>query len=234
MTHVAMTDPLFATYVIAASLMILKVVAMSWLTVARMMQVRGGYRSPEDLRRTPLNPDPNPAQLQPNEYVERVRRIQANDLENVPFFLAAGLLFVAAGLITAVTQAVDPSRTVTVEFVTTVNGSPQWQFKAEQASVTVHPGELRTVNFYAKNLQDKTLVAQAVPNIAPSTAASHLRKTECFCFRQQSFKAGEEKHMPVRFMLDPALPPDVDRVTLSYTFFDATALAQGAAAKTKS
>lgn len=129
---------------------------------------------------------------------------------------------------------VDVSRTVTVQFVTTVNGSPLWQFSAEQSSVKVHPGELYTVNFYAKNTQDKPLVAQAVPNIAPSSAATHLRKTECFCFQQQAFKAGEEKHMPVRFMLDPALPSGVDTVTLSYTFFDATELAQRASEKPKS
>jgi glutathione S-transferase len=68
-------DPLFTTYVVAASLMILKAVAMAWLTVIRMMEVKGGYRSPEDLKRTPLNPAPNPAQLLPNERVERIRRI---------------------------------------------------------------------------------------------------------------------------------------------------------------
>jgi glutathione S-transferase len=67
---------------------------MSWLTVARMMQVKGGFRAPEDLRRTPLNPDPDPRQLQPDERVERIRRIQMNDLENLPFFLAAGFLYV--------------------------------------------------------------------------------------------------------------------------------------------
>ena len=90
-------NPIFATYAIAASLMILKAVAMSWLTVVRMMGARGGFRSPEDLRRTPLNPNPDPAQLAPHEAVERVRRIQMNDLENVPFFLVAGLLFVLTG-----------------------------------------------------------------------------------------------------------------------------------------
>ncbi len=87
-------DPLFATYAIAACLMILKAVAMSWLTVVRMMQIRGGYRSPEDLHQTRLNPSPDPAQLAPDERVERIRRIQLNDLENLPFFLAAGLLYV--------------------------------------------------------------------------------------------------------------------------------------------
>jgi len=87
-------NPVFATYVIAATIMILKAVAMSWLTVVRMMQEKGGYRSPEDLRKTPLNPSPDPKQLLPNERVERIRRIQMNDLENLPFFLVAGLLFV--------------------------------------------------------------------------------------------------------------------------------------------
>lgn len=87
-------NPVFATYVVAASLMILKGVGMSWLTVVRMMQAKGGFRSPEDIRKTPLNPDPNPVQLEPNERVERIRRIQMNDLENLPYFLIAGLLYV--------------------------------------------------------------------------------------------------------------------------------------------
>jgi glutathione S-transferase len=90
----SLQNPLLATYAIAASLMILKAVAMSWLTVIRMMQEKGGYRSPEDLRKTPLNPNPDPTQLAPNERVERVRRIHLNDLENIPFFLVSGLLFV--------------------------------------------------------------------------------------------------------------------------------------------
>jgi glutathione S-transferase len=94
MDVLSLQDPLFATYAIAASIMILKAVGMSWLTVYRMMKVKGGYRSPEDLRKTRLNPDPDPAQTAPNEYVERVRRIQMNDLENLPYFLVAGFLYV--------------------------------------------------------------------------------------------------------------------------------------------
>jgi len=86
-------DPLFATYVIAATLMILKAVGMSWLTVYRMTTEKAGFRSPEDLRRTLLNPSPDPNQLAPNERVDRIRRIQMNDLENIPFFLVAGFLY---------------------------------------------------------------------------------------------------------------------------------------------
>lgn len=90
-------NPVFATYVIAASIMIMKALSMAWLTVARMTQQKAGYRSPEDLRKTTLNPEPHPEQLAPNEAVERIRRIHMNDLENIPFFLAAGFLFVLTG-----------------------------------------------------------------------------------------------------------------------------------------
>lgn len=97
MDILSLQNPLFATYVIAATLMILKAVGMSWLTVVRMMQAKGGFRSPEDLRKTPLNPEPNAKQLEPDERVERIRRIHLNDLENLPFFLAAGFLYVLTG-----------------------------------------------------------------------------------------------------------------------------------------
>jgi glutathione S-transferase len=87
-------NPVFAAFAVSAAIMVLKAVAMSWLTVLRMMQVKGGFRAPEDLRRTPLNPAPDPKQLLPDERVERIRRIQQNDLENLPFFFMAGALYV--------------------------------------------------------------------------------------------------------------------------------------------
>jgi glutathione S-transferase len=94
MTEFSLQNPVFATYVVAACLMILKAVAMSWLTVVRMMGASAGFRSPEDAKKTPINPNPKPGQVGPNEAVDRVRRIHLNDLENIPFFLAAGLLYV--------------------------------------------------------------------------------------------------------------------------------------------
>jgi glutathione S-transferase len=97
MQTLSLQDPLFATYAIAATLMVLKAVGMSWLTVYRMMRENAGFRSPEDLRRTTLNPSPDPKQLAPNERVDRIRRIQMNDLENIPFFLVAGFLYVLTG-----------------------------------------------------------------------------------------------------------------------------------------
>jgi glutathione S-transferase len=94
MDKLSLQNPVFAAYVIAAAIMILKAVSMSWLTVFRMLQANGGFRSPEDIKKTALNPAPSLKQLEPNDYVDRIRRIQLNDLESVPYFLAAGLLYV--------------------------------------------------------------------------------------------------------------------------------------------
>jgi len=94
MDRLNFADPVFATYAVAAAILILKAVAMSWLTVVAMMRENGGFRNPEDARKTPFNPKPHAQQLEPNPRVERLRRIQLNDLESLPYFLVAGLLFV--------------------------------------------------------------------------------------------------------------------------------------------
>jgi len=123
----------------------------------------------------------------------------------------------------------DYSRKVTVQLLTVVNGGREWQFRPETSQLSLHPGEFTTVNFVAENMLDQDVVGQAVPAVTPGKAARHVKKTECFCFNQQPFKAREKKVMPVRLMLDRDLPKDVDTVTLSYTFFDVTELAQQAA-----
>ena len=91
----SMENPVFVTYVIASSIMILKLMAQGWITVYRMIKSDAGLLNPEDLQAGPANRNPRPEQLALNDYVDRSRRVQRNDLENIPAFLAAGLLFVA-------------------------------------------------------------------------------------------------------------------------------------------
>ncbi len=90
----SLDNPVFQTYVLAAGIMILKLMLQPWMTVVRMMKVGAGFRSPEDAKKSPLNPKPVAGQLEVNEYVDRSRRLNLNDLESIPGFLAAGLLFV--------------------------------------------------------------------------------------------------------------------------------------------
>lgn len=89
----SLNEPIFSTYVIAATLMILKIMGQGWITVARMMKSQGGFVSPEDARKGWANPNPREGQLDASEYVERSRRMHRNDTENIPAFLVAGFLF---------------------------------------------------------------------------------------------------------------------------------------------
>lgn len=93
-TTLSLDNPVFHTYVLVASIMLLKLMFQPWMTVVRMMKVGAGFRSPEDAKKSPLNPRPEPTQLEVNEYVDRSRRLNLNDLESIPGFLAAGFLFV--------------------------------------------------------------------------------------------------------------------------------------------
>lgn len=114
----------------------------------------------------------------------------------------------------------DLDRTVTVQFTTTLNQNMAWEFKTMTRTMTLHPGEIKQVKFYARNKTDQTVVAQAVPSLAPSQAVKYFTKMECFCFNQQTFKPGEAKEMPLVFVVDPDLPKNVNTITLGYTFFD--------------
>jgi cytochrome c oxidase assembly protein subunit 11 len=114
----------------------------------------------------------------------------------------------------------DVSRIVTVDFVADLPSVGNWDFRPVLRSMEVHPGQLYNADFIARNLTGRATVAQAIPNVAPSKAAAYFHKTECFCFTPQAFKVNEERALPVRFIVDPSLPPYVDRITLAYTFYD--------------
>jgi cytochrome c oxidase assembly protein subunit 11 len=111
------------------------------------------------------------------------------------------------------------ARTVTVVFDGGVNSKLPWAFEPEQATMQVHPGQQYEASYFARNDSDRAIVGNAVPSVAPARASGYFSKTECFCFTAQTLAAGEGRAMPVRFIVDPALPDDVSTITLSYTFF---------------
>jgi cytochrome c oxidase assembly protein subunit 11 len=115
---------------------------------------------------------------------------------------------------------VDESRWVTIQFVGNVNSKLAWQFAPENFSVKVHPGQLSEAWFDATNHADNAIVGNAVPSIAPNQASLYFTKTECFCFTEQTLKPGESRRMPVKFIVDPKMPADIETLTLSYTFFN--------------
>ena len=115
--------------------------------------------------------------------------------------------------------ATPAERWVTVEFDATVNSRLPWSFRPNETRMRVRVGEQYETTYYAHNDSSAPVVGSATPSVAPARASGFFQKTECFCFTAQTLEGGETRDMPVRFIIDPSLPPDVNTVTLSYTFF---------------
>ena len=118
---------------------------------------------------------------------------------------------------------IDASRTITIEFDSNTRDLP-WRFQPTVRHITVHPGELATVEYEVINVRDSAVTGQAVPSYGPAMAGEYFHKVECFCFQQQTLAAGETRRMPVSFVVDPALPAEINTITLSYTFFEVAGL----------
>jgi cytochrome c oxidase assembly protein subunit 11 len=118
-----------------------------------------------------------------------------------------------------VAMAVDTDREVTIEFIATPNINAPWSFAPVQAKMKVQPGKLYEATYIATNLTDAAITGNSVPDVKPSQAAKYFRKTECFCFTPQPFTAGQSRELPVRFIVDPDLPPHIETITLSYSLF---------------
>lgn len=114
----------------------------------------------------------------------------------------------------------DKNRQVTIELISDSPSFGDWEFRPAVGSIKVHPGRLYEAKFYARNLRTKAVVAQAIPSIAPLQATKYFHKTDCFCFTPQSFDAEQERELTVRFIVDPKLPLNIDRLTLAYAMYD--------------
>jgi cytochrome c oxidase assembly protein subunit 11 len=124
-----------------------------------------------------------------------------------------------ADSVSASTQP-DADRTVLMQFDSNLRDNLPWKFRATQATVPVHPGQLVQVTYEVSNNSDHAISGQAIASDAPAGAAAYVRKLECFCFSIQTFAAHEVRQMPVIFLIASSLPRDVPTVTLSYTFFE--------------
>lgn len=121
-----------------------------------------------------------------------------------------------------VVSAIDESRTVRVRFMVNNAATMPWDFEPNIYEVFVHPGEQVEMSYFAKNRTPRNMVAQAIPEIRPTSANKYFHKTECFCFNQQPLEAGAETDMKLVFIVDRDLPEAVSTITLSYSIFDVT------------
>jgi cytochrome c oxidase assembly protein subunit 11 len=122
----------------------------------------------------------------------------------------------------AVVEQPDPTRTVRVQFLSSIARGAPFTLEPEVSHMDVQPGRLYETHFRARNLTGSPRTAQAVPSVAPGPAARYFNKAECFCFTSQQFAPHEELDLKLAFIVANELPEHVDTLSLSYTYFSAT------------
>ena len=119
----------------------------------------------------------------------------------------------------AAAESAADDRRVALEFVSIVAPGGEWELTPLTRETVVQPGRLHEARFAIRSRASVPVTGQAVPSVAPSYTAKYLQKTECFCFTPQQFGPGQEREFTVRFIVDPDLPPQVDRMTLAYSMY---------------
>lgn len=117
---------------------------------------------------------------------------------------------------------IDKSRKIEILFLSHTQGELNWAFYPIQKKIILHPGENKRIEYFAENKADHPTIVQAIPSVTPGRAAKYLKKTECFCFTQQTLNGKAQMKMPILFHIDRDLPKDIQEVVLSYTLFDVT------------
>ena len=114
---------------------------------------------------------------------------------------------------------VNEERVVSVSFFASTSPGFPVQFAPKVSSMEVVPGKFYTTSYIAKNTTDEMIYGQAIPSVAPTDAALHFKKLECFCFIKQEFKPNEEVEMTLRFVIEPEMEERIKDVSLSYNFY---------------
>jgi len=118
-----------------------------------------------------------------------------------------------------IAETAAANREVALEFVSIVAPGGEWELTPATREMVVQPGRLHEATFVIRSRASVPVVGQAVPSVAPSYTAKYLQKTECFCFTPQDFGPAQQREFTVRFIVDPDLPPQVDRITLAYSMY---------------
>jgi cytochrome c oxidase assembly protein subunit 11 len=113
---------------------------------------------------------------------------------------------------------------ITIRFDANIQPGLPWRFEPVQNTVNIAPGARTQIFYRAQNLSARAWTGQAVYNVTPDAVGKYFKKIQCFCFTEQTLKAGEDVRMPVIFFVDPQLRKDPDtkdvhEITLSYTFY---------------
>ena len=108
---------------------------------------------------------------------------------------------------------------ITTKLITSVHKDLPLEFKSDKNLIILKPGEVKTINYYVKNLSEKNISATATFQVYPSELKDYITKMNCFCYEKQTLKAGEKEKYALVLLVDPKVTKNIKQAIIQFIFF---------------
>ena len=108
---------------------------------------------------------------------------------------------------------------ISTKLITSVHKDLPLEFKSDKNLIILKPGEVKTINYYVKNLSEKNISATATFQVYPSELKDYITKMNCFCYEKQTLKAGEKEKYALVLLVDPNVTKNIKEAIIQFIFF---------------
>jgi len=129
------------------------------------------------------------------------------------------LILIFAILIFFSKQNGGSGQVINVKLITSVHKDLPFKFETEEENIIIVPGEVKTINYTVKNLSKKNMTGMATFQVYPSELKDFLTKMNCFCYEEQTLKAGEKERYPLVLLVDPKVKKNIKEAIIQFVFF---------------
>ena len=108
---------------------------------------------------------------------------------------------------------------ISTKLITSVHKDLPLEFKSDKNLIILKPGEVKTINYYVKNLSEKNISATATFQVYQSELKDYITKMNCFCYEKQTLKAGEKEKYALVLLVDPKVTKNIKQAIIQFIFF---------------
>ena len=108
---------------------------------------------------------------------------------------------------------------ISAKLITSVHKDLPLEFKTDKNLIILKPGEVKTINYYVRNLSEKKITGMATFQVYPPELKEYMTKMNCFCYEEQTFKVGEKEKYALVLLVDPNVTKNIKEAIIQFIFF---------------
>ena len=108
---------------------------------------------------------------------------------------------------------------ISAKLITSVHKDLPLEFKTDKNLIILKPGEVKTINYYVRNLSEKKITGMATFQVYPPELKDYMTKMNCFCYEKQTLKVGEKQKYALVLLVDPNVTKNIKEAIIQFIFF---------------